>query len=752
MLLCAIPLCRPRAQVIGAFTFLFCASVLVSSACAQSSPQDVVEKGAAPVVTWVSQNKSADELASQMTDLYLTLFNSDPPRLTVQSPTQVTGPTTIGLEFRKRGLFFRDQLPLTLESLACDLNEHLCQRVKERASAAELISPTRHLRGLKPSVPSWQLQEGSSLLLPGIKFRTFVRWIPYVKYGSRSIDDIVTNELQGCEALDSKCRLSIMNFNRKGEEVFEQGFGGEGGIVLSLPVISARAEVDIGSAGESPSTGPPITLPRPNGSVTLEKQEPLRGSSEPNVPERFKLSPPAISLPRLGNLNDVVRQLDRNLLAPPKIRIDSTNLVLSEDLSVHQTRFGKGLVLPYNSPASYPSKLRWPVGVLVMDQWVDDTHCALVRTPGMAPPSRAVDIRNLATRSIQSRANCNEESDASIAGDHGTHVTGIIAARTADGALWGVNPFAQVYTREINPSESTTSGEHIATELADALTANQIVAVNLSWGWVRTELRAPDLIEQAIEGAPYVLFVAAAGNDGQRMDHICDYRAACYELPNVISVAALTSDATDPKLWLDPDRSQGTNYGKFIDVAAPGQDIFSTISGGRFGLMSGTSQAAPQVTALASLLFAKHQGRLDPKQVKDRLIYCSEITPSLINKLRGGRVNADCTLDDEFARVITSSPGQPVHGKAQDGQLKFSRDGADIRFETRQVKGIQTTDGGRFTVFYQIGSGPAARMQKETDLRLSDLSQAITFGNPDSSKPDFQIGIKDILHYAAPMQ
>ena len=83
--------------------------------------------------------------------------------------------------------------------------------------------------------------------------------------------------------------------------------------------------------------------------------------------------------------------------------------------------------------------------------------------------------------------------------------------------------------------------------------------------------------------------VAAAGNTGRNTYH---YPAAH---PNAIAVAA--TDASD-------NRAGFSTYGDFVDVAAPGVSVLSTLVNGGYGGMSGTSMASPHVAGLAGLLFS----------------------------------------------------------------------------------------------------------------------------------------------------
>jgi hypothetical protein len=758
----------PRTARIRALTlaFLVCPLVLgqTSGPMQGSSPVEILEKGAPPVAVWISQNKNAEQLGQQITELYLTLYHASPSRLSLQlySPVEEINAEQV---FRKKDLFFGASFPLALDSLACDLNGHLCARSREAASAKDLKSAIRHVSGFKPSTPTWNITANAEMLIPGVRLEKTVRWIAYTKAAGRSLEDIVISELQGCSRFDELCRAGIMNINRKDREIFELSYGAESGAPLTLPVLSAKARIDFSSAPEAAVWEK--VLPRPQGVVTLQAVHPTVTAPIPAYwSELYKIkgpipaasTDPALVIPR-ATLPDVIKQLDKHLLATSRIRIDAvddaatTHLVIPDDLKRWQDRFLQGLRFPYSSLTDYPRDARWPAGILIMDHWVDREHCAFIRQPQQDPALRELVVKNVELRNVPSRANCNERTGADKRTDHGTHVTGLIAARTKDGAFWGLNPFAQTYTVQINPEESTTQGQQIATELGNQLSGNPIVVVNLSWGWIRTERRTPDPIGEAIEGAQQILFVASAGNDYQRMDYICDYRAACYDLPNVISVAALADDANGPdRLFSDPDRSQGTNHGRFIHVAAAGQNILSTISGGRFGFFSGTSQAVPQVTALASLLFAKHKGQLSPIQVKNRIIFCSDLLPQLRGQLFGGRINAACTIDqkDNFARILTITGDTPVYGTVQGGgELHFRRDGADYRFPTEQIRGIQAQDATKFTVFYQIGSSAGGRLLKEADLRVANSDQKIILASPISNA-DTPIAINQIRHFAAP--
>ena len=86
-----------------------------------------------------------------------------------------------------------------------------------------------------------------------------------------------------------------------------------------------------------------------------------------------------------------------------------------------------------------------------------------------------------------------------------------------------------------------------------------------------------------------VTVIAAGGNEYAEGNPV-DYPAA---LPGVIGVSSVNRDGQS---------SVFANSGSYIDIAAPGEDILSTVPGGGWDYMDGTSMAAPFVSATAALV------------------------------------------------------------------------------------------------------------------------------------------------------
>jgi len=217
---------------------------------------------------------------------------------------------------------------------------------------------------------------------------------------------------------------------------------------------------------------------------------------------------------------------------------------------------------------------------------------------------------------------------------HGTHVAGTIAATGNNslgviGVAW--NKAKIMPLRFLDDSGSgATSNAILAIDYA---TAKRVKVTNNSWGGL---LPIPNkALEDAIKaaGEQGALFVAAAGNESRNTDLVPAYPAS-YDLPNIISVAA--TDHNDKLSYF-------SNYGKnSVDLAAPGSEIYSTLPGGNYGFLSGTSMASPHVAAAVALVWAKDP-TLTPAQVKNRLLKTTDpITDPiarLIWKLDAGRLN-----------------------------------------------------------------------------------------------------------------
>jgi hypothetical protein len=161
---------------------------------------------------------------------------------------------------------------------------------------------------------------------------------------------------------------------------------------------------------------------------------------------------------------------------------------------------------------------------------------------------------------------------------HGTHVAGLIASRT-----FGVNKRARVVGVQVLDDHGFGSWQTILTGM-QWVSTQPVGIINMSIGGGKSMI--VNRLVRAMSARGW-RFVVAAGNDYQ---DACNYSpASAYE--------AVTVGAVDSSTKF----SQFSNYGKCLDLLAPGDSVLSTWPGGLLAYMSGTSMAAPIVAGLWSL-------------------------------------------------------------------------------------------------------------------------------------------------------
>ncbi|MFO0416898.1 MAG: S8 family peptidase, partial [Pseudomonadota bacterium] len=305
--------------------------------------------------------------------------------------------------------------------------------------------------------------------------------------------------------------------------------------------------------------------------------------------------------------------------------------------------------------------------VAVIDTGVDYTHPDLAANIWINPGEVAGNgVDDDGNGYIDDLHGINALQDAVNKGDpmddnrHGTHVAGTIGAVGDNGV--GISGIAkQVKIMPIKFMDAGGSGR-----LSDAITAIDymvtmktnygvnIAVSNNSWGGGGYSQALEAAIQRA--QAAGIVFVAAAGNDAADIDLFPSYPAS-YEVGNVVAVAAIDRDQ---------NLASFSNYGgNTVDVAAPGVAILSTLPGGAYGLLSGTSMAAPHVAGVLALLFSAQSG-LGVEQALTRLSETGRDLASLASGdgamayVRTRRVvNADRLLRDDRSPLPDSGAGAP---------------------------------------------------------------------------------------------
>ncbi|MFZ5848526.1 MAG: S8 family serine peptidase [Actinomycetota bacterium] len=226
--------------------------------------------------------------------------------------------------------------------------------------------------------------------------------------------------------------------------------------------------------------------------------------------------------------------------------------------------------------------------VAVVDTGVDGTH------PDLTGQLTAAGF-DFVTDSGDGRVDLNK---------HGTHVAGIVAAVQGNSVgVAGLAPQAKVMPIRVLDANGSGYNSDVAQGVTYAADHGADV-INLSLGGSYADPVLQSAVNYALGKG--VIVVAAAGNERTEGNPVT-YPAA---FPGVVAVAA-TTDA-DASSWF-------SNTGSYVDVAAPGSSILSTVPGGGYVKLNGTSMATPYVAATAALAVDGTDGALTSAQFESAL-------------------------------------------------------------------------------------------------------------------------------------
>ncbi|AIQ40646.1 hypothetical protein R50912_11910 [Paenibacillus sp. FSL R5-0912] len=277
----------------------------------------------------------------------------------------------------------------------------------------------------------------------------------------------------------------------------------------------------------------------------------------------------------------------------------------------------------------------------------------------------------------------NEKSSASSArAGHGTHVSGIISAQSNNNqGIAGITSQGSVVPLKVLGSRLTDTSVYNGSIAAfvkavEYAKANDIRIINCSFGGANPAVTEQEAMYQAND----ILFVIAAGNSGSNLADYPEYPASYYH-DNSLVVAAQN---------MEGNLAAFSNYGGPTDIAAPGESIISTFPNSLYLYNSGTSMAAPVVSAVSGLVWG-NAPYLTALEVKEIVTDVNNVTlvDSLSNKVHsGGMVNA-------FKAMMSAEPrteSRRFENKKRDifgENLKSSIDSylqkADEALKTNQI-------------------------------------------------------------------
>lgn len=260
--------------------------------------------------------------------------------------------------------------------------------------------------------------------------------------------------------------------------------------------------------------------------------------------------------------------------------LEKARLAAGADASAAAERQVPWGVARVDAPSAWTKGRGAGVKVAVIDTGIDCTHADL-----------ACDFKS-GTNIVAPGTDPMDDNE------HGTHVSGTIAGRGTNGGLYGVAPQATLIPVKVLDADGSGSLSDIVKGVDWAVKA-RVDVINMSLGGEIGSAALGRAVKDAL--AKGVVVVCAAGNSGPDPDTV-GYPAG---YPGVIAVAA--SDSGDQV-------AEFSSRGRQIAFIAPGVDIVSTVPGGGYKKLSGTSMASPHVAGLAAL--AVERGARGPGAVR----------------------------------------------------------------------------------------------------------------------------------------
>jgi len=323
-----------------------------------------------------------------------------------------------------------------------------------------------------------------------------------------------------------------------------------------------------------------------------------------------------------------LEHVEQALARRPEVEAVEKNRLHSQDLLVNDPKYPNQWQLPkIMAPQAWDHLEGEPrVTIAIVDSGVDGAH---------------PDLKDNLVPGYNFYNNTPDTADVT---GHGTKVAGAAAAVT-DNEIGVASPAYQAFIMpvRVGSPEGTATTTAIAKGVTWAADRGARV-INLSWSGVAGSSTITSAAQYARSTGAVV--VAAAGNCG------CDDPTP--ENPAIISVSA--TDAGDRL-------ASFSSRGPYVDLAAPGVSIYTTVKGGGYGAVSGTSFSSPITAGVAAAMLSVNP-ELSPQEVEAILkATADDLGPAGSDPSFGhGRVNAGAAVAQARGTSPTPDRTPPTAG------------------------------------------------------------------------------------------
>lgn len=238
---------------------------------------------------------------------------------------------------------------------------------------------------------------------------------------------------------------------------------------------------------------------------------------------------------------------------------------------------------------------------------------------------------------------------------HGTHVAGIIAARNNNVGVLGIAYNVKIMSVKAAAHNGTLNQADIAKAVLYAY-ENGAEVINMSFGGSASSIAVQDALQTAYTRC---VLVASAGNNSENNEptaadpvYLPNYPAA---LTYVLGVMSVDENGVESSFTnYDVEAFNGVEY----ELYAPGENIMSTLPGNKYGYLSGTSMAAPVVSAFAAILRGEFSDRdmYPTKFIYGQLASTSQIQADCLDPNAHGRHNLPQITDLNAALTKLPKP------------------------------------------------------------------------------------------------